>query len=131
MIEITKVYEFEAAHHLPYHQGACQHLHGHSYKLEVTVTTWFAFCINAEDEKNPESGMIMDFSTLKEVIKKCAPFDHTNLNAHFANPTAENMVGHIAYEITKWLEKKHPRKRVIRVRLWETKTSYATWRANE
>ncbi|MBR6908475.1 6-carboxytetrahydropterin synthase, partial [bacterium] len=57
MLTVTKIFKFEAAHWLPFYDGACHNLHGHSYKLEVTVTGEVK-----ENVKNPQCGMIIDFS---------------------------------------------------------------------
>ena len=124
MIEITKIYEFEAAHRLPYHKGLCNHLHGHSYRLEVTVKG----PVYNTKNNNGEKGMVMDFSNLKAMIKKIAPYDHVNLNDHFPNPTAETMVYYIAETMVHFLGEKYPEVKLTKVKLWETRTSYATWR---
>jgi 6-pyruvoyltetrahydropterin/6-carboxytetrahydropterin synthase len=118
MISITKIVEFEAAHHLPGHKGRCHNLHGHSYKLEVEV----GGIINAD-------GMIMDFGILKIVMENLVDdyFDHKNLNDTFINPTAEYMVEWIAFQLRKHIDESN----LLRVRLWETSSSYAEWRTNE
>lgn len=110
-ISITKLFEFEACHHLPNYDGACRNLHGHSYKLEVEI-------VGGIDE---ETGMITDFSNLKRVVQDriLNRLDHSNLNAFFDMPTAENMVKYIFEKMTECYSG------VIRVRLWETSTSYA------
>ena len=120
MIEITKTFEFAAAHHLPYHKGLCKNLHGHNYKLEITVT-------GPIQKKGPERGMVMDFGNLKRIIKKAIldEFDHCNLNSLFDNPTAEIMVKAFARQIQLYLGDNII---VVKVRLWETSTSYVTWR---
>ena len=121
MISITKTFEFAAAHFLPHHKGLCKNLHGHSYKLEITVT--------GETQKTwPEQGMIMDFSNLKAIVKKTlSRFDHSNLNEYSENPTAENVIEDIAIRLDFALCNIGDVE-LIKVRLWETSTSYATWR---
>ena len=122
MLTITKIYTFEACHHLPHYVGACHSLHGHSYKLEVTV-------IGKREESPAEShcGMIMDFKGLKIIIEEVAgKYDHSNLNDFFTNPTAENMVekiaGDIAFKLTPYDV------RLVSCKLWETADSYAEYR---
>ena len=68
MISITKKIEFEAAHRISNYPGSCSEIHGHTYKLEVTVS----------GEINPETDMVMDFKNLKEIIQKTVivHFDH-------------------------------------------------------
>lgn len=123
MITVTKIFMFEASHNLPHYVGACHNLHGHSYKLEVTV------CGAIEtDTTNPKCGMIIDFKDLKEIVKKVAvdKYDHSYLNDFFENPTAEIMVQQIASDIIASL----PRgKHLVSCKLWETTTSYAEYRA--
>lgn len=114
---VTKIFEFEASHHLPNYVGACHNLHGHSYKLEVTV----GGSVQTEGEK---SGMIIDFKDLKKIVKDevIDRYDHSNLNDYFDNPTAELMVESIGYDIMKKL----PREVfLVSCKLWETSTSYA------
>lgn len=113
MLTITKCFEFEACHHLPEHPGKCKNMHGHSYKLEVEVTG------------TPDTtGMIIDFGDLKKAVQTLIIdlFDHRDLNIYFETPTAENMV----VWIVNLLEKENIP--VVRVRLWETSTSYAEWK---
>ena len=68
MISITKKIEFEAAHRISNYPGSCSEIHGHTYKLEVTVS----------GEINRETFMVMDFKDLKEILQKTviANFDH-------------------------------------------------------
>ena len=58
MYRVTKSFEFEAAHLLPKHDGNCKSLHGHSYKLDVTI---------GGNQLNPNN-MVLDFSILKEIV---------------------------------------------------------------
>ncbi len=114
-ISVTKIFEFEAAHHLPNYDGACRNVHGHSYKLEVTVKGLLV----------KETGMVMDFSTLKEAVKEgiINKLDHINLNQEYDMPTAENMVFDIFSLLSQRMNSEAIK--VDRVRLWETSTSYA------
>jgi 6-pyruvoyltetrahydropterin/6-carboxytetrahydropterin synthase len=123
MISIVKHFEFEAAHHLPLHQGACKHLHGHSYKLEVSIT----------GALNTTTGMIIDFKDFKTLVneKIINRLDHSYLNEleHLgfpsSTPTAENMVLWIAEELNRGLRKTH--QWITRIRLWETSGSCVEW----
>ena len=123
MLTITKIFYFEACHHLPHYVGACHNLHGHSYKLEVTVAG-----VQEEDMNKSHCGMIMDFKELKKIIEEVAgKYDHSDLNLYFRNPTAENMVEKIASDICGKLI---PYDAVlVSCRLWETADSYAEYRA--
>lgn len=121
MITVTKIFMFEACHHLPHYEGACHNLHGHSYKLEVTVGGNVV-----EDHTNPKCGMIIDFKDLKNIVNEVAvnKYDHSYLNDFFPNPTAEIMVEKIAKDIVKRLPKGVC---LMSCKLWETTTSYAEY----
>lgn len=105
---VSRTFRFEAAHQLPWHAGKCQHLHGHSYRLEVTV----------EGPIGPH-GIVIDFADLAEVVhgEVIARYDHRYLNELMDNPTAEL----IAQQIWKTLEAAGLA--VARIRLWETEDS--------
>jgi len=120
VVEITKIFEFAAAHHLPYHKGLCKNPHGHNFRLEVSVT-------RPIQKEGPERGMVMDFGNLKRMIKKAIldEFDHCNLNSLFDNPTAEIMAKAFARQVQLYLGDSIT---VVKLRLWETSTSCATWR---
>ena len=120
MLTVTKIFHFEAAHSLPDYKGACHNLHGHSYKLEVTV----GGRVQASGEKK---GMIIDFKDLKSIVYKFIlnKLDHTNLNEMFDNPTAEDMVryiGNVLYPVFK-----NESLELVKIRLWETNDSYAEY----
>lgn len=121
MLSVTKLFEFEACHHLPHYDGACHNIHGHSYKLQVTV----GGNVNT-NEKDPKCGMIVDFKDLKAIVKKevIDKYDHSNLNDFFPNPTAEIMVKQIALDILAKLPKGTY---LLSCKLWETSTSYAEY----
>jgi 6-pyruvoyltetrahydropterin/6-carboxytetrahydropterin synthase len=76
-------FHFSAAHRLPLYDGVCKRMHGHNYRLQVTVT----------GKPNPNDGMIRDFEDIKKrawdaALVRC---DHHCLNDLMENPTAENM----------------------------------------
>jgi 6-pyruvoyltetrahydropterin/6-carboxytetrahydropterin synthase len=105
---VTRSFAFEAAHQLPWHPGKCRRLHGHHYRVEVTV----------EGPLN-EHGVVMDFDDLKRVVtaEVVDRYDHQYLNEFFDNPTAEA----VAADVWKRLEATGLR--IVRVRLWETPDS--------
>ncbi len=106
---VTRCFTFEAAHQLPWHPGKCQHLHGHSYRLEVTV-----------EGPVGDDGIVVDFADIRAVVERdvLARFDHRYLNDLLDNPTAELM----AHEIWKSVEAADLA--VSRIRLWETADSF-------
>ena len=123
MITVTKIFMFEASHKLPHYEGDCHNLHGHSYKLEVTIGGEVI-----ESTENPKCGMIMDFKDLKQIVEKVAisKYDHSYLNDFFPNPTAEIMVEQIAVDIINYLPSETY---LVSCKLWETTTSYAEFNA--
>lgn len=121
MILITKIFKFDAAHTLPQYDGKCRNLHGHAYKLEVTVAG------SIQRGNSSEYGMIMDFSRLKEIVKEHVidKLDHSYLNdIPGLYPTAELMLEWICEQLHSC------RLNIVRVRLRETDTSYVEWRKN-
>lgn len=130
-VRITKRYTFEAAHSLPNYEGKCSHLHGHSYKLEVTVsggidTESITRAFQNDEPILASEGMVIDFSKLKSHIKSIVEvYDHSNLNDHFVLPTAEVMAVHIFYDLQTKLGASA---QVESVKLWETEDSYAEYR---
>ena len=122
LIKTTKSFTFDAAHFLPHHKGKCSAMHGHTYKLEVTVVRDNGKLITG----GSDDGMVMDFSDLKEVVgvEVIDKVDHKILNEVFPfRTTAENMVAHIFGVLT---DKLQPRGVTVdRVKLWETADSYA------
>ncbi len=71
---ITREFRFEGAHALTGYDGKCRHIHGHSYKLLVTITGE-----PSEIPGHPKSGMIMDFNDLKNIVHQYVidPLDHS------------------------------------------------------
>ena len=84
---IRKSFTFEAAHVLPNHPGKCSRLHGHSYRLDVTLE-------GPLQAEGPAAGMVEDFEAVSRVVKAAviAELDHRSLNELIENPTAENIV---------------------------------------
>ncbi|SMB91531.1 6-pyruvoyltetrahydropterin/6-carboxytetrahydropterin synthase [Desulfonispora thiosulfatigenes DSM 11270] len=99
-----------------YH-GKCENLHGHTYKLQVTVKG----TLNEED-------LVLDFIVLKNIVKEKVlnKLDHTNLNDRFTQPSTENILIWIWNEIKD--ELKGPNYELYELKLWETPTSFATYR---
>jgi len=114
-MRVCKLFTWDSAHklQLPY-DSPCNHLHGHTYTVEVEV----------EGPVN-DTGMVVDFKQLKELVNTHS-FDHSCINyiPYFddCNPTAEHLVSYL-YSILKDEVKKWGKLR--RIRVWETPTSYA------
>ena len=74
LIRVTKEFPFEMAHVLWNYDGPCRNVHGHSYRLFVTISG-----IPADNPDNPKNGMVIDFTDLKSIVKKeiVNVFDHS------------------------------------------------------
>lgn len=111
---VTKEFTFDAAHFLTNYHGKCEKLHGHTYKLHVSVEG---------DVK--DDGMVVDFLELKKIVKErvLEKLDHSSLNDIFENPSAEL--------IAKWIWtqcSEIPGATIYEVKLWESPTSFVTYR---
>ena len=145
-IRITKQFTFEAGHALYGYDGKCKNLHGHSYKLFVTVAG-----SPIADPKNAKYGMVIDFGDLKKIVNEeiVDIFDHATVfnkntpHLELANelikrehhvlltdyqPTTEMMVIDFADKIKKRLPKDI---KLHSIKLQETDTSFAEWFASE
>jgi len=81
-MKLSVIFRFAASHFLTKYHGKCENLHGHNYKLIVTI-------------KGPvgDDGMVIDFKQVKEIVKEKVinKLDHTHLNDTIENPSAENL----------------------------------------
>jgi 6-pyruvoyltetrahydropterin/6-carboxytetrahydropterin synthase len=145
-IRITKQFSFETGHALYGYDGKCKNVHGHSYKLSVTVIGQ-----PITDSSNVKFGMVIDFSDLKKIVKEeiVDVFDHATVfnkntpHIELANelkerghhvilvdyqPTSENMVTDFAQKIKNRL----PNNIALHsLKLQETETSFAEWYASD
>ena len=141
-IRLTKEFTFESAHALDGYDGLCREIHGHSYRLFVTVKGEPSQC-----ENDPKLGMVMDFGDLKRIVNReiVDRLDHSFvlrdseqnvelkalLGAKFSKvvlvdyqPTCENMLSDFAARLQKALP---ANVQLHSLRLHETATSYAEW----
>ena len=121
MFELTITAEFEAAHYIPNYPGKCSRLHGHNWRIEVTVLG------NTLDKL----GMLIDFHDLKDEVKKVtAKLDHYYLNEvePFSSipPTAENIAKYM-YEELSLLPHLTDRCKLKSVKVWESPTSAVSY----
>lgn len=135
-VTVTKKFTFDAAHYLSGHEGKCAAMHGHTYILEVTVGAPGAPgapgvpSLPFEEQlihKGSSRGMVIDFSHLKKLVEErlLDRWDHKTINeveGEDYQPTAECMA-HTAFWILR--AALLPNYRLIKIRLWETPTSYA------
>ena len=112
---LTKAVQFEAAHCLPGHQGKCAQLHGHSYRLEVSLRGPLKQAPGMSDD-----GMVMDLQDLSEIIKHAvlARLDHRYLNEVMEERTTAENVAHWIWDAL--LQAGLPDVLLYRVCLWET-----------
>ncbi|EXI63102.1 6-carboxytetrahydropterin synthase QueD [Mannheimia granulomatis] len=138
MFKIAKEFSFDMAHMLDGHDGKCQNLHGHTYKLQVEVT-------GDLHQNGAKRGMVMDYSDLKTVVKTyiLEPMDHAfiyDLNSERESQVAQLLVDlkskvygipsrTTAEEMAKYMFEKLERVGlpVSLIRLWETPTSYCEY----
>ena len=68
MTTVTKTVKFDAAHILSDHAGLCKNLHGHTYRVDVSVA----------QETDDGRDMVVDFKELKKIANEviCDRFDH-------------------------------------------------------
>ncbi|MGL5205910.1 MAG: 6-carboxytetrahydropterin synthase QueD [Acidaminococcaceae bacterium] len=121
-MSVTKIFKFDAAHFLPEHSGKCAELHGHTYRLEVTVARRDGGLV----AEGSSTGMVLDFGDLKAIVKReiIEKVDHKMLNDVFSfRTTAENMVIYFHKVLEQELVPLGIE--VLKLRLWETPTSFA------
>jgi 6-pyruvoyltetrahydropterin/6-carboxytetrahydropterin synthase len=139
MIRITKAFKLEMAHALHGYDGLCKNIHGHSYKLWVTIRG------EIRNEKgHQKDGMVLDFDVIKQIVKPeiIDKYDHSlvlNANSPHAaidlsafekvfylpyQPTSENLVLDFA-SIIKGKLPSHIE--LYKIVLSETDTSFAEW----
>jgi len=119
-LRIRKQFSFEAAHVLPHHAGKCSRLHGHSYRLDVTVD-------GPLQAAGPATGMVVDFDDLAQTVRRTVidALDHRSLNDLMDNPTSENIVAWIWRALAPVLPQ------LAELTLWETATASAMLRKGE
>ncbi|HJF74283.1 6-carboxytetrahydropterin synthase QueD [Gallibacterium anatis] len=139
MLKVAKEFSFDMAHLLDGHDGKCQNLHGHTYKLQVIVS-------GETEDNGAKKGMVIDFADLKRAVNELiiSPMDHAfiydqsseretkiaqllqQLNSKtFALPvrsTAENLAQFIFQRLQE-----NVGFHLHSIRLWETPTSFAEY----
>jgi len=114
---VTKEFTFDSAHFLPSYNGKCEDMHGHTYKLHVTV-----------DGQIDNEGIVIDFAILKKITnnKVLSKLDHKLINDTIEVASCEN--------IAVWIWNKlvdssvfHDGVKLNEIKLWETPTSFVTY----
>jgi len=145
ILRLTRVFNFDMAHVLLNYHGKCKNIHGHTYRLEVTVRG-----VPINDETSPNKGMLIDFGDFKSIIENniIKVWDHAlmihqdtdpvlldalknnyeKINMVSFQPTTENMICELATVIKKILPE---HLQLFSLRLYETAKSFAEWYAEE
>lgn len=142
-IRLTKEFNFEMAHALWNYDGLCKNIHGHSYKMFVTILG-----VPLSDNTNPKLGMVIDFGDLKKIVNSqiISVFDHAIVLSKHAplevisgieqmfdkkiifdlQPTCENLI----IEFVSRIKNNLPATvKLHSLKLHETATSFAEWYA--
>jgi 6-pyruvoyltetrahydropterin/6-carboxytetrahydropterin synthase len=145
IVRLTKSFTFEMAHALLNYDGKCKNIHGHSYRLEVTVIG-----NPKEESKHPQDGLLIDFGDLKRLVNEYVidKFDHslvmqkdydsalvTALSNNFDRllyveyqPTCENLIADFADKINSAMPNGVNLHHLV---LHETATAYCEWYADD
>lgn len=125
MFEVTVEHTFAAGHALREYKGKCENVHGHNYRVQVTV----------EGRELNRIGLLVDFVELKRAVRQVGEFfDHKFVNDlepfTVLNPSAENMAKFFYDEVARALKLTDDGApvRIAQVKLWETDTSIAVYR---
>ena len=123
MFRVSVDETFSAGHALRGYKGKCENVHGHNYKVRVTL----------EGPELDSIGLLYDFTHLKRVIRDVTSgVDHRFLNDlppfDVINPSAENLAKYFYDETTRQLNSVPDGTRITGITIWETDTTSATYR---
>jgi len=122
MFEVAVEHTFAAGHALRNYRGKCENVHGHNYRVQVTL----------RGETLDKTGMLADFTEMKRLLRALSePLDHFFINDvppfDQLNPTAENMAWYFCTKMQEQLNLEVPVE-VAEVKVWETDIQSATYR---
>lgn len=122
MFEVCVEKTFASAHSLRNYKGKCENVHGHNYRVQVTV----------QGERLASNGLLIDFVDLKRSMNRVVEYlDHRFINElepfTEINPSAENLAKYFYDEMSGTLQCDVP-VRISEVKVWETDTSVAVYR---
>lgn len=123
MFEVSVEETFAAGHNLRNYKGKCENLHGHNYKVRVTLA----------GEKLDSVGLLYDFADLKQVIQGVIrSLDHKYLNEFppfdVQNPSTENIARYIYEQTAQQLPQSANGAGIRSITVWETETTAVTYR---
>lgn len=110
-LKLNAKFDFAASHFLPKYHGKCENLHGHNYKLIVTIKG------NVKD-----NGLVIDYKEIKKIVNENVidHIDHKHLNDIIENPSSEN--------ITVWIwEKLKEKLPLTKLTLYETENYFCEY----
>ena len=111
-MELSVTFRFAASHFLTKYHGKCENLHGHTYRLDVTL-----------EGKLDETGMLIDFGDLSRIVEELVltKLDHNYLNDVVAHSTCENVAVWIFKRVQNHL---HGKLSLYKITLFENETSF-------
>lgn len=122
MFEVSVEQTFAAGHALRNYKGKCENVHGHNYRVRVTIA----------GEQLDEAGLLVDFVDVKRLMGGAIEYlDHRFINDlppfDLLNPSAENIAKYFYDRVNAGMKNDTP-VRISEVRVWETDTSSAVYR---
>jgi 6-pyruvoyltetrahydropterin/6-carboxytetrahydropterin synthase len=122
MFEVSVEQTFAAGHALRNYKGKCENVHGHNYRVRITV----------QGDQLNSTGLLVDFLDVKGLIGGVVDYlDHQFINDlppfDQLNPSAENIAKYFYDRVSGGLKNEVP-VRVAEVKVWETDTSSAVYR---
>jgi 6-pyruvoyltetrahydropterin/6-carboxytetrahydropterin synthase len=123
MFQVSVEETFSSGHALRGYRGKCENVHGHNYRVRVTL----------EGQHLDNIGLLMDFTHLKKVLREVSgTLDHQFMNDlepfKTVNPSAENVAKYFYERVNQQLTGLPPGARITDVIVWETDTSRAQYR---
>lgn len=125
MFEVSVEQSFAAGHALRNYKGKCENVHGHNFRVRVTL----------EGAKLDSTGLLVDFLHVKALIERTVSYlDHQFINElppfDVLNPSAENLAHYFFEEVAKGLAGQDTEApvRISQVQVWETDAASATYR---
>jgi 6-pyruvoyltetrahydropterin/6-carboxytetrahydropterin synthase len=123
MFQVSVEETFSSGHALRGYRGKCENVHGHNYRVRVTL----------EGRELDNIGLLMDFTHLKKVLREVSgTLDHQFMNDlepfKTVNPSAENVAKYFFEQVNRQLTNLPPGARITDVIVWETDTSRAQYR---
>ena len=122
MFQVRVEDTFSSGHALRGYRGKCENVHGHNYRVRITV----------EGSQLDSIGLLVDFTLLKQVMREIiGRLDHQFINDlepfRTVNPSAENLAKYFYDEMQIGLKNLPPGARITEATIWETDTSQATY----